>query len=174
MPVLANIELIWVIIVIISVIAQIRKGMKKATGQPGKPTPGGQDAAPEREPYVAPDEALREFLESLAGKPSRTEPPATPRPAVAPQPAVVQRPRRHPARRMPSAPPAAPMPPPPPQRQAKETVSEPVALEMIHDDATHRDTEPLAMMIRQGLKSRQSARTAIVMREILGPPLALR
>lgn len=76
MPVLANFETIWVIIIIFSVISQIVKSIKKGKTQTPGVTPGSQRDNGEGD-YKAPDEALQEFLKSLTGQstPERTAPP---------------------------------------------------------------------------------------------------
>ncbi len=164
MLVTANIELIWVIIVIISVIAQIRKGIKKNASQAAAKTTGRRESPPEpRTPGESPecvssDEALREFLQRLGGTVPAVPP--TPRPATHLPPAARRAPHRHP-------------PPPPRPLRPVESVSAPVVLDT-STLAAESATDSQAERIRKDLKDFRSARRAVIMREILGPPLALR
>jgi len=122
MPVLANFEVIWVVIIVISVIAQIVKGLKKVAAQQAQVT---QPAA---------------------------------RPQRLPSPPPVALPI------MPRAEPPAPL--------KTEDVAPAVTLEeMPHKQVGNAF---ILLEIKQGLRDRNSIRKAVIMREILGPPLALR
>ena len=172
MPVLADIGLIWVVFVVISIIAQIIKAKKNAA--PQSPDALGDADAPQRPEPPSRENELRQFLESLGGG------------AAARKPVVA----------------AAPPPPPPPRREArtvrraapvvqKERVqretpiaitpkhkvtqkrqSDPVTLERVGD--TSAKTNALKQLIRNELKQTDATRKSIVLREILGPPLALK
>lgn len=200
MPVLANIEAIWIIIVIVSVIAQIVKGAKKISGpkQPGvgpDRTSGGN--AGQRD-FVAPDAALQDFLKSLTGESAVTviespKPrPQTPMRAAGPasaRSAALQPQRRPPPRRVINPPahrpiqaPAITAVPPPLQVPARTYMpvvfhteeSTEVTLESTASTGLPAHSSLLGEELRRDLASIHSVRKAILLREILGPPLALR
>jgi len=193
MPVYANIEAIWVVIIIISVIAQIVKGVKKAASQQRPPgntarpphpavAPSGRDDSRERRPanVEEPVDALQEFLRSLAGetptpRPPRPAPPVTRQPVV--PPGV---PRAKPARTTHRAPAVAvrenvPMTeyrPVEPILREETDVAPAVTLD--HELHEPSRAGAIARDIKRGMGDRKAIRRAVVLREILGPPLALR
>lgn len=191
MPVLAKIEVIWVIIIVFSVIAQIVKGIKKVSAQaPGK-KPGSQGPTPPQpasqtgKDFVAPDQALREFLQNLSGyAPSPTPMPSVPAPP--PQSLAQQNQRRiiKPPSHFPAAPGKRPSlqaqptkryipTPTPAASNSYKEEAPPVMLEILSPTpaiALELEIESL----RKELSTPSSARKAIIMREILGPPLAFR
>ena len=207
MPVHANIEAIWVVIIVISIVAQIVKAVRKAAAQaqgkglgkgigmndlgqrraldPGSARTGEPDGA--GRDFVAPEQALQDFLRSLAGEnsiPPPSPPPPPPRPPR-PAPMVVARPSgskapsRHPARII--KPPAHLPPKPVPQPVAPPVVIlKPVEAEVAPavtlDNELHKpsDVSTTVQDIKRGLRDRKTVRKAIILREILGPPLALR
>jgi hypothetical protein len=162
---------VWAIFIIISVVAQIVKARKKAANQePKQPSSERSDQAPAR-----PDEELRQFLEKLAGgRPQRTAP------AEVNIPPEVVRARR------PPAPPQLPTQPKRQRTQAPQTiptvsarptatpptvrVTPAVALEpVVTTDAT-----ALRILLRKELQQADATRKAMVLHEILGPPIGLR
>jgi len=183
MPVLANIEAIWVAIIIISVIAQIVKGARKVASQaPGKSTgqgeatPGGLDG--ERREFVAPDEALQDFLRTLTGeKPVSRPAAASPvqatsrRRGLSQPPAAVQTPPRPPVRRETGSP-AMPKRSPAVTRTTAGNVQDAVVLEKLSTRKTAASI--LGEAIRKDLSNAVAIRKAIILREVLGPPVALR
>ncbi len=209
MPVHANIEAIWVVIIVISIVAQIVKAVRKAAAQAqgkgiGKGIGPGMNSQSQRraldsvsartgEPdgagreFVAPEDALQEFLRSLAGENSTPPPPPPPPPPRPPRPApmVVARPSgskapsRHPARIIK---PPAHLPPKPVHQQVSPPVMMPkpmeaeVAPEVTLDNELQKPSVDGATVqdIKRVLHDRKTIREAILLREILGPPLALR
>ena len=172
MPYLANIDgIIWLVIIVVSIIAQIVKAGKKAgkkTAENAPQTATPRSATAERRetrsaaqrttaprPKTARDrtDELRQFFESL-GVPTQELAPTPP-----PQP---RRPRPKPAK--------APPPPPVATRKAQpRRDTESVELENLDRGEPAHTRE-----FRQLLQQENSQRQAIVLREILGPPLALR
>ena len=172
MPVLASIEVIWVVIIIGSVIAQIIKGAKKVASQsPEKPTGGGEASGGKSPAFVAPDVALQDFLRSLGGeKPSAT--PVRRGLAQASRPKVPSpQPKRTAAREVKMD--VFPLPAPaiiPARREGN--IQRDVKLETFAKRETSASV--LGDAIRKDLSDGDTLRKAIVLREVLGPPVALR
>lgn len=170
MPYLANIDgIIWLVIIVVSIIAQIVKAGKKAAEKAAANAPqteSPRSATAERRetrsaaqrttaprPKTARDrtDELRQFFESL-GVPTQELAPAPP-----------PRPRPKPAKVSPSPQPVA-------TRKAQpRRDTESVELENLDRGESAHTRE-----FRQLLQQENSQRQAIVLREILGPPLALR
>ncbi|MBT3192578.1 MAG: hypothetical protein HN341_08490 [Verrucomicrobia bacterium] len=194
MPALANIGVIWAIFIVISIVAQVIKASKKVSSE----APGTDDG-PRGGPAESNDE-LRQFLEQLGGGGAATPKPLPPRPPAPPRPAVQRReptmrvspedhrqntPQATPSvvrrRAVTEAPPHEPhaTPPPPPavpervrpkpQKQRSETVQ----IELPASSASQAASK-LQRLIRDELQQTEDTRKAIVLREVLGPPLALR
>lgn len=168
MPHLANIDgIIWLVIIVVSIIAQIVKAGKKAasnasqTESPRSATPerretrspAQRNTTPRRKTYQDRSDELRQFFESLGGpiqelapaqqpqkrrKKTKTSPPPPPRPAVTRK--VASRPDAH-----------------------------TVALETLNEGTAQQ-----TLALRKLLQQKQTQQQAILLREILGPPLALR
>ena len=151
--------LFWVIVVVVTVIVKAVNAVKRKAGSPARHVvrPGG----PSKRPAAAPQQELTDFLRSLAeGLQIETPKPV---PAAAP---------RRPAERVQTA-------SPPPKRAAvKKTPAEATATAPTETDAyalrqpateAGRDT----VWLRR-LYSLESARNAILLREILGPPVSVR
>jgi len=180
-------DLLPVVIIITVVIARIIK----ATKQQG---PAGQSPArPSGSEPVAPGDELRAFLKTLgAPTPPRPTPPPPPVQVVqaersvmrrtAPAPAVAVRhaakpsrarkfakPRRHMGRR-PAPAPAAP-PPPTPQKPAPFWNQPAPAPRPIVVEAC--ELTPAREELNKHLEDRHSLRGAWLLREVLGPPVAL-
>lgn len=184
MPVLANMDVIFVIIVIVSVISQIIKGAKKVTSQaPGTPSGSGSpkpvDAVGEQRDFVAPDDALQEFLRTLGSgeKPAARAAAASPiqkksarRGLVQAQAAVKNTPRRKVVREV--KPQALPISIPTVVQAPRDHVQEAVVLEKFA--ARRTNASILGDAIRKDLLNADAIRKAIVLREVLGPPVALR
>ena len=183
MRTLASIEVIWALFIIITVIVQIIKGAKKMSSQaPGKTdegAPGSPREAPERGER---EDELRKFLEALGGgQPQPSKPTAAPPPV----PPTVRRQKQQPTvrRTRPRVPAQEPPPPPrqaaPPQESVvtrhKPTVGA-VAPAMTHAQASRAQTRTNALqaMLKKELQGAAARRKAIVLREVLGPPIALR
>ena len=171
---LANIELIWALFIIITVVAQIVKGAKKvASKAPGKTEEEGAPGSPRETPDRGErEDELRKFLESLAGGRPR-----------APKPATVPPPMPPPARRQP--PPARPktrvvaQPPPPPRPKPAPPPPEPVEAEApttmhVQTFRAKRRTSALQNILLKELRNNADRRKSVVLREILGPPIALK
>lgn len=172
MPVLANFEAIWVVIIAVSVIAQIVKGLKKIAAQqaPGsKPHPpmrtsnsapsGNRNGLDDNQQVILPRDALQAFLRNLAGDS-----------ALPSQPVRVIKPPAHLPKRPTTR---AFTPPPPAARPITLEIAPPVTL----DKGPHRlaGTESLAEELKQELRDRKNLRKAIILREVIErPPLALR
>jgi len=176
-------ELIWVVIVIGSAIVQMIKAKKKAS-QPAQKPQDSQDSSPH-------SDELRDFLQAISGAPP-VPPPAPPPQPVRTAAAQTQPPRPHHTR--PAPPPLPPSMtikhrpapvkphkpaerhrPKPPELVLKPTPEKQVkpAITKITPLAT-ATPKGLAALIIQDLKNMDSTRKAIVLREILGPPIALR
>ncbi len=185
MPVLADGGLLWVIVVVGSIIAQIIKAKKNAASSPpkGPETPSG-----DKGDYNASSDELRNFLASIGA----AKPPAVPQQVRQPKPNVVRKPHPQPvqARRDVRTLPPPPLPAharikhrpspreiereedreraathsQPPQRQESETTTTTIA----------KESNTLTSLIRKELKDLDATRKSIVLREILGPPIALR
>ncbi len=190
-------ELIWLIIVLITIIAQLTKARKNMhdQGMPTQPAPDkkGVETPPRPQPgrrIPDPEDEIRKFLEEL-GKVAET-------PAEQP-PAIPQQGQKQQSQRRKRPPPLIPLPPPTPVVIAPQQESVPAGQEAIpypqfaslasvapeaapqYAPQTRQDKQQMAQsrgqrssVIRASLKNRDSLRTAIVLREILGPPLSLR
>jgi hypothetical protein len=177
---LANIELIWALFIIITVVAQIVKGAKKVASQaPGKTeeegAPGSPRETPDREER---EDELRKFLESLAGG----RPPA-PKPAAAPPP--VPPPARRPPQPVRPKPRVVAPPPPAPYRAIPSTESTvtkhqatvgAMSAASVHVQTARAETrtDVLQNILLKELRNNADRRKSIVLREILGPPIALK
>ncbi|HAS81119.1 MAG TPA: hypothetical protein DCS43_00180 [Verrucomicrobia bacterium] len=188
--------LIWVVIVIASVIGQIVKGARKVSAQaPGKgnaPTARqteGSASEGTRQQTGSPDpaEALQDFFRSLSGQP-------TPPPRLLPPELIQQRKarkdllkrqqeqRRH-TKTLTHPTPTAPVLTPAEPADYQESNAHDQGTDQVilatgfpqHGSAhTATGEHSLAHILRQELSSRDTARKAMILREILGPPLALR
>jgi len=183
MPILAGGgDLIWVVVVVGSIISQIIKARKNAADTPPKSQTrqsggGGRD-------FVAPNDELRDFLKSI-GAP--TPPPVNQTPVQKPvqrraQPVQV----RHAATNIPPPLPAqsrikhkpSPLEIKREQQQKKSTShrqpllqKQPIITEV---ESMSTKKNPLTRMIKKELQNLDDTRKSIVLREILGPPIALR
>ncbi len=180
MTVHANIEAIWIIIVIITVIVQVVKGARKVSSQ----TPGqsSQPKDPHRSPQrdfsqetarqdtVAPDQALQEFLRNLTGQPAVPPPPPPTTPKTLPS--RVEKPRSaHEPRSAYAAGTATSTRKTVNDRRLPRSPESSVELEVVNQDGS---TLRIDGDIKKEARNIRAIRKAIVMREILGPPLALR
>jgi len=191
MRVFAEAEALWVLFIVATIIARVIKAARdKKPGKDASPSPNRD--------YKASDAELKEFLGSLTGKK-----PAPPTPQVSPTPRVggqiapatpkrqtrqrqVQaRRRRKPKPSQPAvpvvypqdplkadAPPVAPViPPPPPPVEPAQTAVAPssgkACVEMKRVSLVGRE-------IFEDLANTNATRKAILLREILGPPVAMR
>lgn len=180
--------LFWVVVVIIAIIAQIVKSRKQFDqGAPKQDAPPGGDPA----------EELRKFLDGLGQ--AQKAPPAPP--PVPPTPVPPPTPRPTPKQAAPSRPPPvqAPRPPPVVRRMpeppvpVREVVTRPRAPEPEHvpteAEVMARFRAELAAKATTGKKvtrwqrllaeqlsthDRRLLQEAMLLREILGPPVALR
>ncbi|MFU8780858.1 MAG: hypothetical protein ACNA71_07515 [Kiritimatiellia bacterium] len=166
MPYLANIDgIIWLIIIVVSIIAQVIKGAKKFQSaapqqQPNRSTPDAERWDAERsadKPAPQPsqnNEELRNFLENL-GLPVQQ---------LAPRPPPIKRqsrPRKS---------------PPAPERLSNARVMQtPLPRKTVAPAETSQTRQrPATRELRNLLKNRHSQRQAILLKEILGAPIALR
>jgi len=222
----ADIGVIWAFVIIASIIGQAMKAAKRG----GSGTPSG--GAPSGGATRAPDDELREFLESIGQRtarpaappapsptssavrpaPPRPAPPRTvPRPTAARsvpptsvttrQPIAPARPKPEVTERhvRPSAPPrlrpadarrarptraskpasASASPAPQPVRRVVAAASKPLTRavadvpEMRRPELTRARTGLLRRDLRADLSRRAAIRRAVVLREVLGPPIAL-
>lgn len=190
MPYQADIEgLIWLVVIVVSIISQIMKGAKKVSAK--KPRPG---ASPSKDPVLSkqrkqvsgaqkrtpssqgqarrdPSDELRQFFETL-GMPTENLAPAG-KPATATAPQARRKMQQARQKQMPATKKAAP-PPPAPQpvmtRKAEALAREDsVKLEHLKKKMSKRNRD-----LRDLLKNQRSQQQAIALREILGPPVALR
>lgn len=184
---------IWAIIIIGSLVVRIIKANKERSSQPTPAPPGPRPATPEPDvQWKPPEDELREFLERLGGKPVTPPPPPPPpagrqvapppppptaRPKLAPQvlraPAPQKTFRRKPTRAAPAPAPApaiAPAPAPAPRRPAPKPIP---AVAVAPVRTAGRRSEYRKVLDRL-MKERSTLRSAIVVRDVLGPPLALR
>jgi len=170
-----------------------RQGSSDAE-QPPRPSPPNEPV--QRAAPLTEEERVRRFLEALGVPPGTQPPPAvrprtiTPRPkAAAPPPPKVRRSWAQPLPpvvavppEIAELPPLTTTPPPPPVFVARETqpapepfVSPPLPVELAAP-ATSRVASARTFSttsLRPLLRSREKIRQAIILREILGPPLGL-
>lgn len=174
-----------IIIIIVAIIAQI---IKAAKGQ--KPTITQSDQRQGDGGYSASEDELKKFLESLSGNISNTDraqPPPLPPPvhrmepppipaARTNKPVIVNKPKEV-LRDLPTY-----------EMLAHEPEQAPVAQHVLPLTAAevanikkaetavflHRGTHPLKTKISREIRGKESIRKAILLREILGPCLALR
>jgi len=166
MPILAGGgDLIWVVVIVGSIIAQIIKAKKNAANPPPKSpqkTSGSADGA-----FTASSNELKNFLESIG-----VAPPAPKPQQVAPQ-AILRAQPVHISREVASAP-----PPPPLTAPVRIKHKQPPVKIQTGDESNVERVEdaipPLTRIIKDELKNKDATRKAIILREILGPPIALR
>jgi len=185
MTVLANAEIIWVFI-IISVIVQVIKFLKKVasqaqgknTGADGGAGAGGKGG--QKPEFVAPDEALQEFLRTLGGGQNPAARPTAPKPVqVISATRGISQPQAQARRRMHLQAISQPIPVTPRYEPAHATpayaqsVQEAVVLEKYPSDKATA-ASIFIDAIRKDLSDAEAIRKAIVLREVLGPPIALR
>jgi hypothetical protein len=172
-----------VVLLIIAGVALLRwliqkakaEGQSTETPTPSQPITRGSETQSE-------EERIRKFLEAL-GQPAGTQPPnVTPRrrsvePQIFPKlPRLTTKPPP-----LPPPPPQRPMPPPMPSEFTSPrplTMLEPDF--EVHEVARQVSSEPAPAMVRSGaligrikLGTPQDLRTAIVLREVFGPPRSL-
>ena len=157
---------IFVLVVLATIIAQIVKAVRKASPRtPASAGPRPADPTPDRAP-AAPNDELQQFLQSLTGV-------APPKPAPVPPPVAQV---------------VAPVTPPPPPPALK--VLEPVAPEPfmppadaggMHNHDPYKKAKASAGKPRlerddivKDIEHPGSLKKAIILREVLGPPLAFR
>jgi hypothetical protein len=177
------------ILVIASIAGQIAKSSKrqKRGGMPPSTPPAKPKTTPS--PFGSADDQLRDFLETLAtGRPAEERPKPAPRqepiqkpPPQRPQPAPVavaqKRPAprqqvreiRRPAQQTAARPAVAKV-----AVQPAETRTAPVPPEAPPPGMTVRRTAQGRPSIAKALAGGQGLKDAIILREILGPPLSLR
>lgn len=162
MPYLANIDgLIWLVIIVVSITVQIVKAVRKASSQaPNTASPRSAPAG-RREPARATRQKpppgnradeLRQFFETLGIPVQEMAPAPKPKP-----------------RKQPKTPKAAPALPILPRKHEPEQPTITVKLEsLVHE------LPPQTRALLDLLKSPDIREQAVLLREILGPPLALR
>ncbi len=149
-------DLIPVIIIITVIITRIMKAAREAKPLV-PPAPGDRPrSTPRPQPQAQPSQPadeLREFLEALSGvRQERPEPP--------PPPVQVQRPTARDRRQ----------PPPPPraaQRIQRAHQASPIIVEAC-------ELTPARQELNKHIEDSRSLRGAWILREVLGPPVALR
>lgn len=161
--------LIPVVIILVSIVAQLVKAGKRTSAGERPPRPGT--------PSESPGGELQDFLRSLSGQQTPPEPatlrvpPPPPPPAPAPQKVrAVHSPA--PKKRVVQKP-----PPPPGQTQpVSAKVQQPASLTPTPVAAPAREPAPrlLGRNVALLFRDRTSLREAIVLREVLGPPLGAR
>ena len=184
--------IVWFIFIVAVIISKIIKASKESSKSKSQPVSSGSSS----KPYAAPEEELQKFLASLTGQTQSAPPPvpAPPKRVASPPAQPTQRPaapvpvmktpqvRRQPARAKPVA------PPPPPlrgQRRTPVAASKPRPAVVRHDQKPHGAyDEECGVCLDEGivkredlildLKGSHSLKKAIVLREVLGPPIALR
>ena len=193
----AGIEALWVLFIVATVIARVIKAAREQ-----KPGTGSAPKAPTGD-FTAAEEDLREFMESLTGKkaekpaptPEATRPASQPRQykqpvrqqSRAPERAAVPAPVRAPAEAQRSRPQPRTSAP---ARQVVERAPKvhdqhvsvepplaavPAAPVPLHVPTRSKQRKPqVDSRIMKDLVDRVAIRKAIVLREILGPPVALR
>ncbi|MFO7871371.1 MAG: hypothetical protein R6V03_08070 [Kiritimatiellia bacterium] len=158
--------LFWFLVVVVTIIAQIAKAVKK-DGRPAgdEPASGGGESSPADE--------LEDFLKSLNRKP-QTRPAGT-----APKPRRAQ-PARYSARlRNQPAPPPVPAAPPPSAALSVPRAAGRIPRRQMFEEkrktgGTRRKSSDLRSQIIGMLKNPSSVRGAVMLREVLGPATALR
>ena len=193
--------LFWLVVIVVTIIAQIVKASKRgSTGSgPPPPRPGTEGDGG----YTAPQDELRAFLESLTGAPkkpatpppppmqavpARAAAPAAPRPVMrTPEAKTAPKPKRRVTRTAAAAAAARQLAPVPPAPRPQPRPRQPVAparpplpqLATKAADAYGRGTviggtAKARPGITTRLRGRRSVREAVILREILGEPLAMR
>jgi len=177
----------WLIVIVVTIVTQIIKASKRGA----VPPPASEPGPDEDEGYTAPDDELREFLESLAGAPPKPKPPAprTAPPLVQPRPTVAPPPPPTPApvQRRAASPPVRRAPAPAPRRAARPqpiptvtAAQKPTALPSaeIRTIEVRGSARPRVSVLGKALVSQlregNALHRAVLMREILGDPIALR
>ena len=165
-------EIVWVIIALVVVIARIIRAQRETGVQPQSPDPSRQPRPPEGNPQAE----LQRFLRTLAGEEEpvqapHTQPPPPPPQARRVQPAARRAPRPAP---VPVARPAMAVTPKGQTRQGtgKEAVA---GLGLTDLSAGNTATQTrLQADLRRDLRQTHALRRGILLREILGPPVAMR
>jgi hypothetical protein len=173
--------LFWLFVVAVSIIAQIVKAGRRNQERPAPPPGAGADF-----PAAEPADELRQFLEKLAGAPPVERPPAPPPVAPPPVPysSSTQTRPSEPSRstaaamrnervRAAASRPSAVRPEPPPAFVAKPAMPRPLIVRapvpgLPAQPAPVQTHELCAMLFDPA-----AIRKAILLREILGPPVAL-
>jgi len=179
----AGLEDWFPLLIIFSVIVtQILKASRAAKPRPPSEGGGGRERPPR--PVSDASEELREFIEQLSGgkaPPSKPAPPpvlASARPAA--RPAAAQRPARRTATRPPPVPAAPRVAPPRPAAPRPSAVppsglGKPIGTRRQAPRRRPRaDIAPRLDEIVGRLDDRRALARAMVLREVLGPPLGLR
>lgn len=166
MLVSANTGVIWAIFIIISIVAQVIKARKKGADQaPGEATSQREEGRQS----TTNDNELRQFLESLSDgnpRPEPTSPPITQRQELrhmsrpTPQP-ITKTPKRS-------------EPPPAPTTQPAQSPKISIIPEVKLEPVVTPKPSGLQLLICKELQKTDATRKAIVLREILGPPIALK
>ncbi|MBL7077989.1 MAG: hypothetical protein ISS31_11030 [Kiritimatiellae bacterium] len=178
-------DLIPVVIILTVVIARIMKAVKQ--GKPLVPPPPATNRPRPRTPLepdaVQPAEELREFLAALSGAPQqRTEPPPPPPVQIQPPPTPAARPVSTPPRaharkwKRPkqghhAAAAAVPAPPKPTKPAPFWNQPAPKPRPIIVEAC---ELSPMRQELNKHLEDTRSLRGAWILREVLGPPVALR
>jgi hypothetical protein len=182
----------WGAIILFTIISQIVKASRRSS------ISKDQFRKDDSSPSSSPEEELRSFLENLTGAPQGSTPSPSPRrtpqrpdPSQRPQPPVLAYAPQQPTR---------PAPPPPPKivrhstrvttraaaPKARVVVATPVrvqsarkakqktALGDAYSSKHASERTEIRMNVTRQLAKRDSLKEAILLREILGPPLALR
>ena len=183
----------WIVVIVGSLIAQIVKASRQgkqrrdAMGEAPQAGPGGE------RPQSAPNEDLEAFLRNLSGeKPRRRKttspPPPPPPPPPLASPAQAARRRKKPPvpRAKPAVPRAKPVASVPPPVTAKRAAARRQPAGAAEQDRTWRLRTKSAYALKKeqaerkrselldALDGADSIRKAVLLREILGPPVALR
>ena len=160
--------IIWLIIIVASIVAQVIKSAREAG--PGRKSlhPNAPPPVPPTGPSSEADE-LRQFLESLGGAQQTT----APRPPPPPPRPTARRPAPPP---VPTATvtPAAPVRPVPRRRAAAPTapIAPAPATKRRRVNRTRNAVQRKVLMM--AVRDRDTLQEAILLREVLGPPIAMR
>lgn len=161
-------EIVWVIIALVVVIVRIIRSRRETVVPPQSPHSPGQPRAPQSDPQAE----LQRFLRALAGEeePVQVRPPQPP-----PPPQQARRVQRAP--RPTPVPVATPAMATAPLSKVGEASAEPATAGVGITDLAAGNTAGAARLranLLRDLRQPQALRKGILLREILGPPVAMR
>ncbi|MBL7115486.1 MAG: hypothetical protein ISS35_06950 [Kiritimatiellae bacterium] len=161
----------WIIVVIASIAGQIAKASKRAKQKQREKT--NHAPAPRSNPKSgSPEDQLQDFLRSLTGQPPHVEPqpvaPAPPPVMKQPRPEHTSRTKQKKAHRKTHQPMTKTISP------AGQATQPAVMPAMIQTDSLQSMQQATGQSALKRISAQRALRSAIVWKEILGPPVALK